>query len=136
MRNLIATKNTFVEQVLPAAVVRGLTEAEMDAYRAPYPDEQSRKPLWRWPNEVPIEGDPADVGEIVVAYNAWLQETELPMLLFHGKPGTLVPPPVAGLVEQNITNAETVDVETCIHFVQEDHPHEIGRGIADWLGRI
>jgi haloalkane dehalogenase len=134
--DLIATKNAFVEQVLPGSVVRGLTDAEMDAYRAPYPDEQSRKPLWRWPNEIPIEGEPADVEEIVVAYNAWLQETELPMLLFHGEPGALVPPPLVGWVEATVTNVETVDVETCIHFVQEDHPHEIGRGIADWLGRI
>jgi haloalkane dehalogenase len=134
--DLIATKNAFVERVLPGSVVRDLTEDEMNAYRAPYPDEQSRKPLWRWPNEIPIEGEPADVEEAVLAYNAWLQETDLPMLLFHGEPGALVPPPVVGWVQDNVKNVETVDLKTCIHFVQEDHPHEIGRGIAEWLGRI
>ena len=133
---LIAGDNAFVEKVLPGSVVRELTAAEMDAYRAPYPDEESRRPLWRWPNEIPIEGEPADVDEAVTAYNDWLQETEMPMLLLHGAPGALIPPPVVGWVTANIGNVEALDVGEAVHFIQEDHPHEIGRAIADWLGRI
>jgi haloalkane dehalogenase len=134
--DLIAKDNAFVERVLPGSIHRELSEAEMDAYRAPYPDEQSRKPLWRWPNEIPIEDEPKDVADAVGAYNAWMIETELPMILFHGAPGALIPPPVVGWVEDNIANVETVDIGDSIHFVQEDNPHGIGRGIADWLERI
>ena len=134
--DLIAKKNTFVEKVLPGSIVRELTEAEMDAYRAPYPDEESRRPLWRWPNEIPIAGEPADVVVAVEAYNEWLQNTDLPMLLFHGQPGALLPPPVVGWVEANLNNVETVDIGPAVHFVQEDNPHAIGRGLVDWLARI
>lgn len=44
-RKLIIEDNIFVEQVLPGGVVRALTEAEMERYRAPYLDSSSREPL-------------------------------------------------------------------------------------------
>lgn len=131
--DLIARQNVFVEQVLPGSVVRQLTEEEMDAYRAPFPDEASRKPVWRWPNEIPIEGEPADVTEIVGAYNQWLQETELPKLLFHATPGALTPAPVVEWARGALPNLQTVDLGEGIHYVQEDHPDEIGRELARWL---
>lgn len=134
--DLIAKQNAFVEKVLPGSVHRQLTEEEMDVYREPYPNEQSRKPLWRWPNEIPIEGEPADVAEAVGAYNAWLQETEMPMILFHGAPGALIPPPVVGWVRQNMKNVDTADIGPAIHFLQEDNPRAIGNGIVGWLERI
>src|SRR5919106_286292 len=46
--DMIVNKHVFVEQILPGAVVRRLTEEEMNHYREPYKDPASRKPLWRW----------------------------------------------------------------------------------------
>ena len=43
--------------------------------------------LWRWPNEVPIDGVPPDVTEVVETYNQWLQQSDLPKLLFYATPG-------------------------------------------------
>jgi hypothetical protein len=34
----------------------GLTEEEMTHYREPFRKPEYRKPVWRWPNEIPIEG--------------------------------------------------------------------------------
>ena len=56
-------------------VVRALTDAELDHYRAPYIDPPSRRPLWRWPNEVPIAGEPAAVVAMVEEYNRKLQQS-------------------------------------------------------------
>ena len=134
--DLIAKQNAFVEQVLPANVVRDLTEAEMNRYREPYPDEQSRKPLWLWPNELPIAGEPEDVVEIVSEYNAWLQQTDLPKLLFYGTPGALIPAPLVEWAKASLKNLQAVDLGPGIHFVQEDHPHTIGREIARWIGTL
>src|SRR5258708_13468476 len=61
--NLILNENMFVEQVLPGAIVRSLTEDEMAVYRAPFPTPGSRGPTWRVPNDLPIEGYPADVSQ-------------------------------------------------------------------------
>ncbi|MFL5850762.1 MAG: haloalkane dehalogenase [Solirubrobacteraceae bacterium] len=134
--DLIARQNVFVEQALPASVVRKLSDEEMDAYRAPFPDEASRKPVWRWPNEIPIDGEPADVAEAVGAYSAWLQRTEVPKLLFAATPGALIPAPVVEWARSALPNLEVVDLGEGIHYVQEDHPEEIGRGIARWLAEL
>lgn len=64
-RKLIIEENMFVEKILPGGVARGLTEKEMDHYRAPFLDPSSREPLYRWRNEVPIEGKPAGVYAVV-----------------------------------------------------------------------
>ncbi len=133
---MIVDQNFFVEKILPGAIVRELSAEEMDRYRAPFLDPASRKPVWRWPNEIPIEGSPADVTEAVTAYNAWLQASPLPKLLFHAQPGTLMREPVVEWCRANLPNLETVDIGHGIHFVQEDAPDEIGRGLADWLGRL
>jgi len=134
--DLIAKQNVFIERAIPGSVVRELTEEEMDAYRAPFPDEASRKPIWRWPNEIPIAGEPADVVAIVGAYSAWLQETQLPKLLFHAEPGALVQAPAVSWARSAFPNLETVDLGPGIHYVQEDNPDTIGREVARWIGGL
>ena len=58
---MILEDNAFVEGVLPGATARKLTDEEMSVYRAPFPTPESRRPTWRFPNELPIAGEPADV---------------------------------------------------------------------------
>lgn len=133
---MIVDQHMFVEAILPAAIVRDLSDEEMNRYREPYVQTASRKPLWRWPNELPIAGEPADVVDAIATYNGWLQETEIPKLLFHATPGAIMPPEMVQWCAANLKNLETVDLGSGIHFLQEDHPHEIGQGLADWLSRI
>ncbi len=130
--DLLINKNMFVENVLPNFVVRSLTDEEMDHYREPYKEEASRKPLWRWPNELPIEGEPPDVWEAAEAYHEWLQRTELPKILFHATPGALMSATLVESLTSTLKNLKTVDIGPGLHFVQEDNPHEIGRELAKW----
>ena len=134
--DLLVNKNVFVEQILPGAAVRKLTEEEMDHYREPFLDPSSRKPVWRWPNELPIAGEPADVVEVVEAYNRWLTATDLPKLLFHGDPGGLIQAPVVEWSRQSMKNLKTVDIGPGIHFLQEDNPHLIGSELASWYSHL
>lgn len=131
--DLIVNKNVFVEKILPHGVIRDLSKEEMDFYREPFKIPESRKPLWRWPNELPINGEPADVATIVAAYNEWLQKTDIPKLLFYVSPGALVRESDVAWCRENLSNLITVDLGDGIHFIQEDHPHEIGEGLAKWL---
>ncbi|MBU0515966.1 MAG: haloalkane dehalogenase [Proteobacteria bacterium] len=133
---LIVDKNMFIENVLPASVVRRLTEEEMNQYREPFTNPADRKPVWRWPNEIPIEGRPADVVELVGAYNHWLQRTPRPKLLLYAAPGALIRPPMVEWCRDHLSNLETVDLGDGVHFLQEDHPHRIGAALADWYGRL
>jgi haloalkane dehalogenase len=63
---MIVTKNMFVEEILPAGVVRKLTEKEMNHYREPFRDPSSRKPVWGWPS-----GRPASVKSCVTRSMLW-----------------------------------------------------------------
>lgn len=133
---MILQNNMFVEVVLPQmGTVREMTEAERAVYRAPYPTPESRKPTLVWPRQVPIAGEPADTTKIVTENGAWLKKTKIPKLYFYAEPGALNTPPVVEYFQNNLQNIETRYVGVGVHFLQEDHPHEIGRGIADWLRR-
>ena len=126
----------FVEQVLPGAIMRTLTDAEMNAYRAPFLDPPSRKPVWRWPNEIPIEGRPADVVGIVSDYARWLGQTDVPKLLLFAHPGAILRKDVVAWCRANVKNLTAVDIGPGLHFVQEDRPHEIGEAIRAWYGGL
>jgi len=130
---LIIEENMFIEKVLPAGISRTLTEREMEFYREPYLKPEARAPLWRWPNEVPIAGQPEDVHEVVAAYNAWLKKTPIPKLLLHARPGALMDEQVVDWCRQSLPNLTTVDLGQGRHYLQEDHPEFIGRSIASWL---
>ncbi len=122
----------FVEQILPKATVRKLTKEEMDYYRHSFRTIKSRRPVWRWPNEIPIEGKPADVAEAVKQYQEKLQKSELPKILFHATPGGLMPEGVVAWCKQNLKNLKIVDIGPGIHYLQEDNPHLIGKELAEW----
>ena len=134
--DLIVNKNIFIEEVLPGAILRKLTAREMDYYRLPYREPSNRKPLWRWPNEIPIAGEPRDVAEAVAAYNHWLQKTDLPKLLFYATPGAILRTPLVEWCKRNLRNLKTVDIGPGIHFLQEDNPHLIGSELAQWYASL
>lgn len=134
--DLIVNRNFFIERILPASVTRQLSEEEMDRYRAPYHDPPTRKPLWRWPNEIPIGGEPADVAQVVEEYNDWLVETDLPKLLFYAHPGFLTGEKMVEWCESALSNLKMKDIGEGIHFIQEDNPHLIGRELALWVEGI
>jgi haloalkane dehalogenase len=129
---IILQKNVFVERILPASVMRELTEEEMAVYRRPYREEgESRRPTLTWPREIPIEGKPADVHAIVDAYSQWLSTSDVPKLFINAEPGTVL----RGRQREfcrTWPNQQEVTVKG-IHFVQEDSPHEIGEAIVDFL---
>jgi len=133
---LIMNGNIFIETVLPMATIRKLSREEMDQYRAPYPDRASRKPLWRWPNEIPIGGKPVDVVAVVEAYKAWLQETPLPKLCIAVEPGAIMQKPVVDWCREKFSDLEIVNVGKGLHYIQEDHPATIGEAIAHWYQRL
>ncbi|MFQ5416843.1 MAG: haloalkane dehalogenase [Myxococcota bacterium] len=131
--DLIVKQNVFIEDMLPRLILRKLSEEEMDHYRAPFRNPADRKPMWRWPNEIPVGGHPADMHEVIVSYNAWLQESKL---LLHVTPGNALPPALAGWCRKHLPNLTTVDLGEGLHFIQEDMPHRIGTELATWYGGL
>ena len=132
---LILDKNIFVERVLPKSVLRELTAEEMTVYRAPFVQPgEDRRPTLTWPNELPIEGHPADVCAVVAAYGQWLRTSEVPKLFINAEPGMIMTGRAREFA-RSWPNQREVTVQG-LHFIQEDSPREIAAAITDWLNTI
>jgi haloalkane dehalogenase len=132
---MVLEHNVFVDRVLPGSILRDLTEAEMDVYRRPFREAgESRRPTLTWPRQIPIEGEPADVHEIVADYGAWLAKCDIPKLFVNAEPGAILTGSQRDFC-RSWPNQTEVTVKG-IHFVQEDAPDEIGVAIAAWLGDL
>ena len=129
---MISVMNMFVAQILPQAIVRKLSAEEKAYYAAPYKTVRSRKPVRQWPCEIPIEGKPADVYEVISNYNQKLQESEVSKLLFFATPGGIIDSKAVDWCKQNLKNLKVVDIGNGIHFLQEDNPYLIGEELAKW----
>ena len=134
---LLIDQNIFVEQIVGnAAVTRAMSEAEMTVYRAPFLDPATRFPIYVWPNELPIGGEPARNVEAVEKVGQWLRTSGTPKLLLYARPGAIVGPEVAEWMAANYRNIETRFVGYGAHYIQEDNPEVIGRSIADWYRQL
>jgi len=131
---LVLDENFFVETVLPRSIIRGMSEAEMDAYRTPFLQREARLPTLVWPRELPIEGQPADVTAVVERYGAWLARSEIPKLFINADPGALL----SGRARDFCLGWPNQRVATVkgIHYVQEDSPEEIGAALRTFLEEL
>ncbi|MEZ2128599.1 MULTISPECIES: haloalkane dehalogenase [unclassified Sinorhizobium] len=133
---LVLEDNAFIEGVLPGATLRKLTDEEMAVYRAPFTTPQARRPTWRFPNELPIAGEPADVYATIESAHEALAAARYPKLLFAGDPGALVPPAVAEEFARKLHDCRLVRLGSGLHFLQEDHPEIIGETVAAFIAEV
>jgi haloalkane dehalogenase len=124
--------NFFVESMLPRMVLRPLTEEEMEQYRRPFAEPgEGRRPTLSITRQVPLDGEPLDVAEIVMAYSEWLSQSTVPKLFVNADPGaTLIG------AEREFCRSWPAQTEVTVrglHFLQEDSPDELGQAIASWL---
>lgn len=129
---MIVEQNMFIEQLLPQAAGRPLSEREMDFYREPFRTRESRIPVWRFPRQTAIGGEPRDVWETVSDYSEKLQRSDIPKLMLYATPGALLTAEHVQWAQSNIRNLRSVDIGPGSHFLQESSPNRIGREIAAW----
>lgn len=128
---MVLEENRFIEFNLPNTILRQLTDEEMAEYRRPFivPGE-GRRPMLTWARQLPIDGEPADVTEIVTAYGAWLAQSPIPKLFIESEPGTM------GLGERAFCHswpAQRLMTVSGRHYPQEDSPEEVGQALTSWL---
>lgn len=130
--DMILNRNMFIEAVLPSAVLRDLSEQEMAHYRAPFEKPEDRQPTLNWPRQIPIDGEPPHMVELIESYGRWLETTDdLPKLFINAEPGSIL----VGRPREYCRgwpNQQEITVKGS-HFLQEDSPDEIGRAVADWM---
>ena len=132
---MVLDKNMFVERVLPGSVLRDLTEDEMNVYRRPFLNPgEDRRPTLTWPRQIPIEGEPQDVHDIVAGYSDWIYSSNIPKLFINAEPGAILVGPQREFCRA-WKNQQEVTVKGN-HFLQEDSPDEIGKAIVEWRNKL
>jgi len=129
---MVLEQNIFVEGVLPGAILRQLTDEEMNHYRRPFINAgEDRRPTLSWPRNIPIEGEPADVVAVVNNYANWLAHSDVPKLFINAEPGAIT----TGRVREYVRTwpNQTEITVPGVHFIQEDSPTEIGGAIAKFV---
>ena len=127
--DMVLEKNVFVERVLPGSVLRQLTDKEMEVYRRPFLETgESRRPTLTWPRDIPIDGEPADVVQLVSEYAEWLSRSPIPKLFINAEPGAILSGSQRAFC-RTWPNQKEVTVKGS-HFIQEDSPTEIGQAIS------
>ena len=133
--NLVLEKNYFVEKVLPGSIIRTLDSDEMNEYRRPFLSSgEDRRPTLSWPREIPLEGEPGNVCQIVNEYAEWMKTNNIPKLFINAEPGAIT----TGRIREfcrSWKNQTEVTVKG-IHFIQEDSPDEIGKALSKWYKEL
>ncbi len=127
----VLDENVFVEKVLPASVLRGLSAEAHDRYRAPFRTREDRWPTLEWPRQIPIQHEPPDVHDVVDRYGQWLAHSDVPKLFLNADPGSILVGRQRTLVRR--WPALTEVTVPAAHFVPEDAPDEIGHALAGWI---
>ena len=132
---MVLQKNIFVERILPASVIRKLTDQEMSIYRKPFVDPgESRRPTLTWPRQIPVDGEPEDVTAIIQSYGTWLAKSMISKLFINADPGSIL---VGSQREFCRTWPNQTEITVPgLHFIQEDSPKEIGFSIRNFLSSI
>jgi haloalkane dehalogenase len=88
---LVLVNNFFVENVFTAGVIREIDEETMNEVRRPYAEPcESRRATLTWPRQIPIEGKPADVAELMGVLSDWMVSNNVPKLFINVEPGQIV----------------------------------------------
>jgi len=133
--DLVLQRNMFVEAVLPSSVIRQMGEEEMNQYRKAFTRVADRQPTLNWPRQIPIDGEPSHMVDLVASYGEWMASNqELPKLFINADPGSILTGKARKFCRTWPNQKEVTVAGT--HFIQEDSPAEIGIAVAEWLKTI
>jgi haloalkane dehalogenase len=130
---LVLEDNFFIETLLPATVMRPLTDKEHAEYRRPFlKSGEDRRATLAGPRQLPIAGEPADTVLLVNSYSEYLKKSnDIPKLFINADPGAFLVGYARDFV-RTWPNLQEVTVKGT-HFIQEDSPDEIGKALSEWL---
>ena len=129
---MIYGRNAFINDILPSLIHRKLNKDEFNNYKAPFKKISKRKPMLKWPREIPINGNPKYTYQIVKDYSDFLKQSNIPKLLIHAKPGAMIRKNEVMWAQSQIKNLTCKFIGPGKHFLQESQPKQIGLKIREW----
>lgn len=131
-KDVILNSNYYVNKVMPAGVIRKLSEEELVAYQEPFKLPGSTKPIWQYLQDLPISKQPSEVSDLIDNYSRFLQANDIPKLLLYAMPGFNTSIETVIWAKENLPNLAVIEIEDALHYAQESHPRELATAILDW----
>ncbi|SDE41775.1 haloalkane dehalogenase [Paenibacillus sp. UNCCL117] len=128
--------SVLIEGMTQTIINRPISPEEHEHYREPFRNPEARKPMWVFPNQIPIEGRPSEVVKAVNARNTWFTYSPIPKLLFYATPGCTVREPQLNWCRKHLQHLTLCDIGKGFHHLAEENPHLIGRELQWWLLRV
>ncbi|MFC0264390.1 haloalkane dehalogenase [Fontibacter flavus] len=124
--------NAFLRFILPMSINRKLTEKEKLYYFSPFKTIADRKPIIKFPQELPFKGEGTLNESIAEDYFNWLKKSSIPKLLLYANPGVQIQSKEIDLYKSVFKNLTTAFIGNGKHYIQEDQPDKIGEAIEQW----
>ncbi|CAN9396983.1 unnamed protein product [Alternaria alternata] len=138
-RDMVLGQNFFIEGILKHHGTSGVvSEAVMEQYRRPFLNPSDREPIWRFPNEIPLEGRSPEVGMLLWQLWDWLKagNNQVPKLMFWVEPGMLIPPHQVKEYSEWMGVTKVIGLGPSGHFPQEEYPDRIGEETRKFVDAI
>lgn len=135
-RHAVVDQNYLIKRLLPSAVVRKLSQQELDCYSAPFTTTSARLPLWQYLNDLPLGNGPKDVVDLISVYSDWLQQTTFPKLLLYAIPGFITTVDMVQWAKAHLKNLTMVVLNDAMHFAQESAPDQFAKALLSWYREI
>lgn len=134
--SVLMNSNYFVDRVLPGGILRQLTDTELAHYREPFSEAGTRRPLWQYLQDLPLDDGPQDVVDLITNYSNKLQTSQLPKLMLYAVPGFNTTMETVQWAKKQLPNIELVDIGDALHYAQETNPVTIANTVADWYAKL
>ncbi len=133
---LVQGLNLFVEGFLPAGIYKKehVTAALMQAYRAPFPDWNSRVGVLAFPRDI-VVGNDHPSAPTMHEISQKLPALEVPVLLVWAMQDPAFPPGMIRVWQKIYPHAEVHTLDHAGHYLQEDEPETIVALIQEFLAR-
>lgn len=130
---VINNSDFFVKSLLPAGILRRLSDKEMSYYLEPFKSPGSRKPLWQYLQDLPLGEGPKDIVALIDDYSKKLCDSEIPKLMLYAVPGFNTTIDTVRWAQQHLPNLTQVDVGDALHYIPESNPEIVGKTLSEWF---
>lgn len=131
-KDVILNSNYYVNKVMPAHVIRKLTDEEMSAYQEPFNLPGSTQPIWQYLQDLPMSDEKTPVTELIATYSQFLEKSDIPKLLLYAMPGFNTSIETVMWAKENLPNLAVIEIEDALHYAQESHPQQLASALIDW----
>lgn len=127
----VVEQNYLINKLLPNGVLRKLSEEELEHYRKPFLDPESRKLLWQYIQDLPL-GAGNGIVTLIEKYSQWLQHSPQPKLMMYAIPGFITTMATVQWAKDHIQNLTLVELQDALHFAQESMPNIFCKELRNW----